>query len=49
MVVWGLGFWGLGLSSGFLDWGFQLTGFGDCSLGPSWFFVVGLFYLNMEE
>ena len=41
MVVWGLGFWGCDLELGFYGWGFQLMGFGECGVGPSWFFGVG--------
>ena len=37
MVVWGLGFWGLGLILGFWGWGFQLIEFVACGVGPFWF------------
>ena len=49
MVVWGLGFWGCDLELGFYGWGFQLIGFGECGVEPSWFFGVGALYINIEE
>ena len=42
LIYGGLGFWGLGLISGFWGWGFQLMGFGACGVGPSGFFGFGL-------
>ena len=42
MVVWGLGFWGLGLIFVFCGYGFQLMGFGACGVEPSGFFGLGL-------
>ena len=41
------GFWGLGL--GFWGWDCQLMGLWACGVGPSLFFGVGAFYINIEE
>ena len=48
-MVWRLGFWGRGLELCFWGWGFQLMGFRAYGVGPSGFFGVGAFYINLEE
>ena len=49
LIYGGLGFRGWGLGLGFWGWGSQLMGFGACGVGPSGFFGVGAFSINIKE
>ena len=47
MMVWGFG---VGYWFGFLGLVFSVDGvLGDCGVGPSGFFGVGAFYINIKE
>ena len=46
LVIFGLGFWGLGFILGIRGWEFQLMWFGACGVGTSGFLGWGSLYIH---